>query len=302
MTKPDTLEMPELLDTCGCPARDRARFGDKFRSARHSHYTDCAIAKDFEAGSNAGSRAKFQKPPATEPPAGSSEAFLAGWQHGQYDGPRRAFSWNYPVSVSGAPKTIDMDPVEWFAARLDRYVGYEPEDAHTYEAWEKPLNFIHDVVNEEVEIAMSSFDGDGSDTGFGGSIDLDISFSWAPWPRDESGYGPSGHGSHQWNSNDTLQLHYKLGIAEADGTPIELIRDPKRRPVPPPRPAPAGALPLPDAFRPSIDANYDFACTYLDVARQAVKTAVESGIDIDELLGGCSTEKRAMLLAEPGVR
>lgn len=297
MTTPDTLELPEILDTCGCPARDRERFGEKFRSRRYCHYTNCTLAKEFSAGSSAGSRGKFQKPPVTEPPADSSDAFKAGWAHGSHDGRRQAISWTYPVSVSGAPKSIDLDPVEWFTTRLDRYVDYVPEDAHAYAPWEKPLNFIHDVVNEEIEAAMSAFDGDGSNAGFG-SIDLDISFSWAPWPRDPD----PGHYGNRWNEQDTAQLHQALGIEDAEGKPIELIRDPQRRRVAPPRPSPTGALPLPDTFRPSIDENYAFACRYLDEARQAVKTAVDSGIAIDDMLAGYSAEKRAMLLAEPGVR
>lgn len=290
----DVLELPDLLDNCPCPARDRDRFGDKFRSRRTHHYSNCNWAREFEAGNSAGSSAKFAKPPVTTPPEGSSEVFTAGWEHGQHDGPRRAISWNYPVRVSGAPADINMDPVVWFRERLDRYADYEPEDAHAYEGWEKPLNFLHDTINEELRFAMSSFDANT----FGSDVELKVSFSWEPWPRQAG----SGHYRDRWNEHDTAQLHQALGLEDAHGNALELIRDPKNKRVRPPQPAPAGALPLPETFMPAIRDNYEFASRYLDEARSAVTLALDSGISIDDLTAGWSSEMRVALLAEAGVR
>lgn len=279
-----SIPLPDILESCPCDARR----GHKL--SRGHHRSDCEVATDFTAGERATTSARYGSGPKTQP-AGASAAWLAGWDRGmeRLDNTRyQSISWEKPLDITnryGDRVDIRIDPVPWFKERLDRYATWTANPELGFEEpWEKPLAFLFETIMEDRRGVEFGLD-DHSHTDLGG-----MQFQWAWESR------------RPWNEADTRKLHQELDLEDANGNPLEVIRDPARQAVVPPSGPPEGALPLAENFRMTVEANYEFGCKYLDVARSAVRQAVEGGVDVDELLDGYPAEMRAAVLADPGTR
>lgn len=128
MTDDSMVPLPESLRSCGCP------------HAPKLHLMKCAPAIAYD-----------------ETPLDQREGYV--WDdEAKRSNSFEGFSWEWPLRITGSVSiNVSLDPEAIILAHADEYRDFEMDGG--YEYWEKPVQFLCHLIEEQLEHGGVFFGG-----------------------------------------------------------------------------------------------------------------------------------------------